>query len=62
MMVEDTKDLPHNVNYAVKSAYLLRLLEEYRSQMPSPNDETGTEKMEETVSEVRDACVMVLVE
>jgi hypothetical protein len=27
--------------------------------MPSPNDETGMEKMEETVSEERDDCVMV---
>jgi S1-C subfamily serine protease len=62
MMVEHTGDLPQNVNYAVKSAYLLPLLEEYRSEMPSSKDESDSEKMEEVVSEVRDACVMILVE
>ncbi len=46
----------------LKSAYMLSLLEEYRSQIPSTEDETGTEKMEEIVSELRNACVMVLVE
>jgi S1-C subfamily serine protease len=62
LMVEHTGDLPQNVNYAVKSAYLLPLLEEYRSQMPAPDEESGTEKMKEIVSRVRDACVMVLAE
>jgi TPR repeat protein len=61
-MAKHTGDLPQNVNYAVKSAYLKPLVEEFSEQLPNSNRSTEEEKTEDLVSKVKDACVMILVE
>ena len=61
-MAKHTGDLPQNVNYAVKSAYLTPLVEEFSEQLPNRNHTKEEEKTEDLVSKVKDACVMILVE
>jgi S1-C subfamily serine protease len=61
-MAKHTGDLPQNVNYAVKSAYLTPLVEQFSEQLPNRNHSTEDEKTEDLVSKVKDACVMILVE
>lgn len=62
LMAKHTGDLPQNVNYAVKSAYLTPLVEQYSDQLPPRNKPVEGEKTEDLVSKVKDACVMILVE
>jgi S1-C subfamily serine protease len=61
-MAKHSGDLPQNVNYAVKSAYLMPLLDQFINQLPAPNKRTDDVKTEELVNKVKDACVMILVE
>ena len=61
-MAKHSGDLPQNVNYAVKSAYLMPLLDQFMNQLPAPNKRTDDVKTEELVNKVKDACVMILVE
>ena len=54
--------LPENVNYAVKSSYLLSFLEsvpEVSAKLKEPN--TKEKKFEEVVKEAEQAAVLVLV-
>jgi serine protease Do len=57
--LEETGMLPQNVNYALKSAYVLPLLEGARG-MGGINDRTNTETFEDVVREVEAATVLVL--
>jgi TPR repeat protein len=61
-MAKQTGDLPQNVNYAVKSAYLKPLVEEFSEQLPNRNRSIEEGKTEDLVSKVKDACVMILVD
>jgi hypothetical protein len=57
-----TGALPENVNYAVKSSYLLSFLEavpEVEAKLKEPN--TKERKFEEVVKEAEQAAVLVLV-
>jgi len=54
--------LPENVNYAIKSSYLLSFLEsvpEVSSKLKEPN--TGEQKFEDMVKKAERAAVLVLV-
>jgi len=55
-----TGDIPQNVNYAVKSAYALALLEPFLgADLPQPN--TAKSKFEDMVATAQQAVVLILV-
>lgn len=57
-----TGDIPQNVNYAVKSAYALALLEPYLdSNAPVPSIATAKPKFEDMVAKAQDSVVLILV-
>ena len=57
-----TGDLPQNVNYAVKSAYALALLEPYLgSDPPEPNQTSTKPRFEDMVAKAQQSVVLVLV-
>lgn len=57
-----TGDLPQNVNYAVKSAYILPLIEPYESAHLVPNFRTAQPtSMDSIVERVQDSVVLILV-
>ncbi len=61
-MLRATGSLPENVNYAVKSSYLLSFLEsvpEIAAQLPDPND--GIPNFTDAVKQAQAAAVLVLV-
>jgi TPR repeat protein len=58
--VKATGDIPQNVNYAVKSAYALALLEPFLgADLPQPN--TAKSKFEDMVATAQQAVVLILV-
>ena len=55
-----TGDIPQNVNYAVKSAYALALLEPFLgADLPQPNP--AKSKFEDMVATAQQAVVLILV-
>ena len=54
-----TGNLPENVNYAVKSAYVLSLLENYATDLPKTAVTRKSEKLETVVAAVQDSVVLV---
>jgi S1-C subfamily serine protease len=57
-----TGDMPQNVNYAVKSAYALALLEPYLGDnAPEPNRSTQKPSFEDMVSKAQQSVVLILV-
>jgi S1-C subfamily serine protease len=53
---------PQNVNYAIKSAYALALLEPYLDRdSPAPDSTIGTRSFEDMVAKAKDSVVLVLV-
>jgi hypothetical protein len=57
-----TGDLPQNVNYAVKSAYALALLEPYLgSDPPEPNQTSTKPRFEDMVAKAQQSVVLILV-
>ena len=57
-----TGDLPQNVNYAVKGAYALALLESYLSNdAPEPNQGTAKPRFEDMVAKAQQSVVLILV-
>jgi len=57
-----TGDTPQNVNYAVKSAYVLALLEPYlNSDAPEPNQAGSSQKFEDMVAKAQQSVVLILV-
>ncbi len=57
-----TGDLPQNVNYAVKSAYALALLEPYLgSDPPEPNQNSTKPRFEDMVAKAQQSVVLILV-
>jgi S1-C subfamily serine protease len=57
-----TGDLPQNVNYAVKSAYALALLEPYLdSSPPETNQTTIKRSFEDMVAKAQQSVVLILV-
>lgn len=55
-----TGDIPQNINYAVKSAYILPMLESYAGKLP-PENKPDASKPEAAVEKVQDSVVLVLV-
>jgi TPR repeat protein len=53
-------EIPQNVNYAVKSAYILPLLEDVQN-LPSPRTSIQGKKFEDVVETVRPSSVLILV-
>ena len=59
---EATGDMPQNVNYAVKSAYALALLEPYLdSNAPEPNQATSSPRLEDMAAKAQQSVVLILV-
>ena len=59
---EATGDIPQNVNYAVKSAYALALLEPYLdSNAPEPNQPSAKPSFEDMVAKAQKSVVLILV-
>ena len=59
---EATGDIPQNVNYAVKSAYALALLEPYLdSSAPEPNQPSAKPSFEDMVAKAQKSVVLILV-
>ena len=57
-----TGDIPQNVNYAVKSAYALALLEPYLgSDPPEPNQTSTKPRFEDMVAKAQQSVVLILV-
>jgi len=57
-----TGDLPQNVNYAVKGAYALALLEPYLgSDAPEPNQGESKPRFEDMVAKAQQSVVLILV-
>ncbi|MBI4626968.1 MAG: hypothetical protein HY736_27570 [Verrucomicrobia bacterium] len=57
-----TGDLPQNVNYAVKGAYALALLEPYwGNDTPEPNQGTAQPRFEDMVAKAQQSVVLILV-
>ncbi|MBC7368170.1 MAG: SEL1-like repeat protein [Undibacterium sp.] len=57
-----TGDLPQNVNYAVKGAYALALLEPYLgSDAPEPNQSSTKPRFEDMVAKAQQSVVLILV-
>ena len=57
-----TGDLPQNVNYAVKSAYALALLEPYLgSDPPEPSQTSAKPRFEDMVAKAQQSVVLILV-
>jgi S1-C subfamily serine protease len=57
-----TGDLPQNVNYAVKSAYALALLEPYLGgDPPEPNQSSTKPRFEDMVAKAQQSVVLILV-
>ena len=57
-----TGDVPQNVNYAVKSAYALALLEPYLgSEAPEPNQGTSKARFEDMIAKAQQSVVLILV-
>ena len=57
-----TGDIPQNVNYAVKSAYALALLEPYLgADAPTPSDGAAKQSFEDMVARVQKSVVLILV-
>jgi S1-C subfamily serine protease len=57
-----TGDMPQNVNYAVKSAYALALLEPYLdSNAPEPNQPNQKQTFADMISNAQQSVVLVLV-
>jgi TPR repeat protein len=54
-------DIPQNVNYAVKSAYVMPLLESLGSRLPSPHKPGASTKFEDVVHKARESVVLVVV-
>jgi serine protease Do len=56
-----TGDMPQNVNYAVKSAYALALLEPYLGDSaPEPNQPNRKPSFEDLVSKAQQSVVLIL--
>jgi S1-C subfamily serine protease len=55
----ETGHLPQNVNYAMKSAYIFPLLEEFNAPRPAPQKPGA--RLEDVVEQARKSIVMVLV-
>jgi S1-C subfamily serine protease len=53
-------EIPQNVNYAVKSSYVLPLLDDAQN-LPQPRGDTGGKKFEDVVDSVRPSTVLILV-
>jgi TPR repeat protein len=61
-MAKITGDLPQNVNYAVKSSYVLPLLEPYRVNLaPASGVSSSPKKIEDVVEKVQKSVVLILV-
>ncbi|HXC02759.1 MAG TPA: serine protease [Opitutaceae bacterium] len=61
-VVEATGDIPQNVNYAVKSAYALALLEPYMdSSIPQPNQSGQKPSFEDMIAKAQQSVVLILV-
>jgi len=59
---EATGDMPQNVNYAVKSAYALALLEPYLcDNAPEPNQPSQKPSFEDMVAKAQQSVVLILV-
>ena len=59
---EATGDMPQNVNYAVKSAYALALLEPYlNSDAPEPSQTTSSPRLEDMAAKAQQSVVLILV-
>jgi S1-C subfamily serine protease len=59
--VKATGDIPQNVNYAVKSAYALALLEPYLGDnAPEPNQPSRKPGFEDMVSKAQQSVVLIL--
>jgi len=57
-----TGDLPQNVNYAVKSAYALPLLEPFLgNDAPEPNRSAKTPGFEDMVAKAQQSVVLILI-
>ena len=57
-----TGDMPQNVNYAVKSAYALALLEPYLdNNAPEPNQPNQKQTFADMVSSAQQSVVLILV-
>ncbi len=57
-----TGDIPQNVNYAVKGAYALALLEPYLgNDAPEPNQPANKPRFEDMVARAQDSVVLILV-
>ncbi len=60
VMAKIAGEIPQNVNYAVKSGYILPLLDEVKN-MPAPRPTQSGEKMEDVVDSVRPSTVLILI-
>ena len=55
-----TGDLVQNVNYAVKNAYLIPLLEKFSDKLPPPKKRGIFQKLESTVEDSKESVVLIL--
>jgi len=60
MMAKYQGEIPQNVNYAVKSSYILPLLDDVQN-LPQPRVATSGKKFEDVVDSVRPSAVLILV-
>jgi hypothetical protein len=61
-MVKATGDVPQNVNYALKSAYLMPMLDPYTSELPKAGSPPAVpQKIEDVVSQATPSIGLVLV-
>lgn len=61
-MARATGDVPQNVNYAVKSAYVMPMLDPYASELPKPSSSPEVpQKLEDVVSQTTQSIGLVLV-
>jgi S1-C subfamily serine protease len=60
VMAKIAAEIPQNVNYAVKSSYILPLLEDVQN-LPEPKTSSGAKKFEDVVNSVRPSIVLLLI-
>jgi TPR repeat protein len=53
-------DIPQNVNYAVKSAYVIPLLEPMKGRLPPPRKAGSSVRFEDAVQKARESVVLVV--
>lgn len=58
--IKSSGAIPQNINYAVKSAYVMPLLEPFNSRLFPPRKPTSSVKFEDVVAKARESVVLVV--